>query len=111
MIRQCAWCLRLIDSGGERVSQLPLPKLYEASHGICDICGTLWMEQVVRPSEVQSISLKRQCAARKGTRPLLKQRWQTTSSTVTQLVLELQRHEREDRLTTPPKLSGSLHVL
>jgi hypothetical protein len=45
MERQCAWCLCLIDNAGGRLSS-PLPKLYEASHGICDICGSLWMEQV-----------------------------------------------------------------
>ncbi|GLV58318.1 hypothetical protein KDH_51510 [Dictyobacter sp. S3.2.2.5] len=47
MVRQCAWCLRLINSAGERLSPLPLPKLYEASHGICGICGMQWMEQVI----------------------------------------------------------------
>ncbi len=46
MIRQCAWCLRLIDGAGARISQQPLPKLYEASHGICSACGWLWMDQV-----------------------------------------------------------------
>jgi len=43
MVRQCAWCLCLIDCAGERLSSSPLPKLYEASHGICSVCGTLWM--------------------------------------------------------------------
>jgi hypothetical protein len=47
MLRQCAWCLRLIDQAGERVSNQPLPKLYEASHGMCGVCGALWMEQVL----------------------------------------------------------------
>ena len=46
MLRQCAWCLRLIDLVGKRLSTQPLPKLYEASHGMCSVCGTLWMEQV-----------------------------------------------------------------
>lgn len=45
MVRQCAWCLCLIDGAGERISPTPLPKLYEASHGICTVCGTTWMEQ------------------------------------------------------------------
>lgn len=47
MLRQCAWCLRLIDLAGKRLSAQPLPKLYEASHGMCSVCGTLWMEQVL----------------------------------------------------------------
>lgn len=51
MIRQCAWCLRLIDGAGARISQQPLPKLYEASHGICSVCGWLWMDQVAGAAE------------------------------------------------------------
>jgi hypothetical protein len=47
MIRQCAWCLHLIDDAGERISPLPLPKLYEVSHGMCTACGSLWLEQVL----------------------------------------------------------------
>jgi hypothetical protein len=54
MMRQCAWCLRLIDSRGERVSQLPLPKLYEASHGMCDVCGAQWLQQMLGPSAAQN---------------------------------------------------------
>jgi hypothetical protein len=57
MMRQCAWCLRLIDSRGERVSQLPLPKLYEASHGMCDICGMQWLQQMLEPSAAQDTPL------------------------------------------------------
>lgn len=45
MVRQCAWCLRLIDTQGGRVSSRPLPKLYEATHGMCIPCGEGWMEQ------------------------------------------------------------------
>lgn len=47
MVRQCAWCLRLINNTGKRLSIFPVPKLYEASHGICGICGVEWMEQVI----------------------------------------------------------------
>ncbi len=47
MVRQCAWCLCLINTVGERVSLSPLPKIYEATHGICGICGIQWMEQVI----------------------------------------------------------------
>ncbi len=51
MIRQCAWCLRLIDGAGMRISQQPLPKLYEASHGMCSVCGGLWMGQALGSAE------------------------------------------------------------
>jgi hypothetical protein len=44
MIRQCAWCLRLINCAGERISVLPVPKVYEASHGMCEVCSSLWLE-------------------------------------------------------------------
>ncbi len=57
MVRQCAWCLRLIDFAGERVSAQPLPKLYEASHGMCGICGTHWIEQVFSSLAPQAPSL------------------------------------------------------
>ncbi len=48
MVRQCAWCLRLINEVGERTSAFPIPKIYEATHGICKICGTSWLEAVGR---------------------------------------------------------------
>ena len=47
MVRQCAWCLRLIDSAGLRISSMPVPKIYAASHGMCQTCGALWLEDVV----------------------------------------------------------------
>jgi len=47
MVRQCAWCLCLIDGSGERLSSSPLPKLYEASHGICSVCGTMWIARAI----------------------------------------------------------------
>lgn len=46
MVRQCAWCLRLINSLGEHTSLLPVPKMYEATHGICQVCGILWLDAV-----------------------------------------------------------------
>jgi hypothetical protein len=49
MLRQCAWCLRLINSEGDRLSPLPKPKLYEASHGICEICAMQCMQQLTLP--------------------------------------------------------------
>ena len=54
MVRQCAWCLRLITSMGERISSSPLPKLYEASHGICCACGTAWLMQATETSNIQN---------------------------------------------------------
>lgn len=53
MVRQCAWCLRLINSQGEPISTFPLPKLYEATHGMCQSCGLLWMEAVEKQNEGQ----------------------------------------------------------
>jgi len=29
----------------------PLPKLYEATHGMCQSCGLLWMEAVEKQNE------------------------------------------------------------
>jgi len=58
MMRQCAWCLRLIDSKGKRVSQLPFSKLYEASHGMCDVCGVQWLQQMLGASEAQETPLQ-----------------------------------------------------
>ncbi len=51
MVRQCAWCLRLINSQNEQISTFPLPKLYEATHGMCQSCGLLWMEAVEKQNE------------------------------------------------------------
>ncbi|MBA2681831.1 MAG: hypothetical protein H0U76_25975 [Ktedonobacteraceae bacterium] len=45
MVRQCAWCLRLTNHLGEQLSATPMPKLYEATHGMCQVCGVLWLEQ------------------------------------------------------------------
>jgi hypothetical protein len=47
MVRQCAWCLYTIDCNGERLSSSPLPKLYEASHGICNVCGAVWITRAM----------------------------------------------------------------
>jgi hypothetical protein len=47
MVRQCAWCLYLINCSGERLSASPLPKLYEASHGICGVCGVMWIARAI----------------------------------------------------------------
>jgi hypothetical protein len=57
MIRQCAWCLRLIDDDGERISHSPLPKLYEATHGMCCMCGILWIEQAAKDGGFDAVAL------------------------------------------------------
>jgi hypothetical protein len=54
MERQCAWCLRLIESFGDPLS-VPQQKRYEVSHGICNICGFLWLEQVLCDTDGQQI--------------------------------------------------------
>lgn len=43
MVHQCAWCLRLIDNKGQHVSAVPVPKMYDASHGMCRACGAGWL--------------------------------------------------------------------
>ena len=60
MVRQCAWCLRLMDSGGMRISSMPVPKIYAASHGMCQVCGALWLEDVLEADgKARLISLLR----------------------------------------------------
>jgi len=54
MVRQCAWCLYLINCTGERLSSSPLPKLYEASHGICSDCGMQWIARAIENYTAQS---------------------------------------------------------
>jgi hypothetical protein len=55
MVRQCAWCLCLIDCAGERLSPSPWPKLYEASHGICSVCGKVWIARATENQAGQSL--------------------------------------------------------
>lgn len=54
-VRQCAWCLRLINSTGERVSMLPVPKIYEATHGICRACTLHWLESVGKETGASAV--------------------------------------------------------
>jgi hypothetical protein len=56
MQRQCAWCLRLMDRIGEPISSLPVPKIYEASHGMCKSCGNLWLEQAMQEIQLQAVT-------------------------------------------------------
>ena len=98
LLRQCAWCLRLINGVGERISPTPLPKLYEASHGICGVCGTLWMEQVMaQPTQNTPQRNKEEATAAtpKG----------VPSHTVTELILQLQQSTKELAKANRPKVS------
>lgn len=79
MVRQCAWCLCLIDKKGGRISSAPLPKLYEASHGICHECGASWMDQVVE----QDAQENSEAGMYRATQP------------VTNLIFELQHPQQE----------------
>jgi len=45
MQRQCAWCLRLMDSIGQPISSIPVPKIYKATHRMCRACGDRRLEQ------------------------------------------------------------------
>ena len=56
MQRQCAWCLRLMDSSGEPISSIPVAKLYKASHGMCKTCGNLWLEQASQDTQSQAVT-------------------------------------------------------
>ncbi len=58
MKRQCAWCLRLMNSAGEYLSPAPLPKLYDATHGICAVCGKRWMEQAMGPQDTNDMCIQ-----------------------------------------------------
>jgi len=105
MVRQCAWCLRLINSAGEPVSVTPLPKLYEASHGICTICGTSWMEDVLITSEIAG-----QGAVNRSFPAGERQGMPTTS--VADLVLELQQKAVKVAAPKLPKLKkGPLRLI
>jgi hypothetical protein len=59
MQRQCAWCLRLIGDFGVRLSSAPVPKTYEASHGMCTVCADIWLEEVLQDTEKQPALLSR----------------------------------------------------
>lgn len=58
LMRQCAWCLRLMNDDGERISQHPIPKQYNATHGMCCICGALWLEQMARDMDIDLSDLR-----------------------------------------------------
>lgn len=94
MVRQCAWCLCLIDNAGERISPSPLPKLYEATHGICGACGIQWMEQVMAADETATSWQLGDNGGDFGNFPEVGRQEQQEESgeTITQLILQLQQN-------------------
>lgn len=112
MVRQCAWCLYLIDSEGERISPTGLPKLYEATHGICSMCGIEWMEQVLATDEAagrwQSGDSENYGVFSEIERQAQKEE---RRETITQLILQLQRDPKNipaDLSLKPTKRTRSL---
>ncbi len=112
MVRQCAWCLCLIDNAGERLSPSPLPKLYEATHGICGTCGIQWMEQVMEADE----KAKGWSRGGNGSDTIFPEiEWQEQQEerreTITQLILQLQQNPADipaDPWVKPTKKTRSL---
>ena len=94
MVRQCAWCLCLINGEGERISPAPLPKLYEATHGICSTCGIQWMEQVMAADEAKAAKSWQHGENENGSVfPEVERQEQQEErrETITQLILQLQQ--------------------
>ena len=123
MVRECAWCVRLIDGAGERISPSRLPKLYEATHGMCGVCGTLWMEQVLQSESLgvhaispgQSIpSLNKDDASSAADYPTEECQGsaEVTPAGVTELILQLQQQAAKTSRPALPKLKkGPLGIL
>jgi len=38
---------------GERISLQPVPKIYNATHGMCQVCGMRWLERAMVDTEEQ----------------------------------------------------------
>ena len=49
-----------MDDFGIRLSSLPVPKTYEASHGMCKVCADIWLEEVLQDTEKQPVLLSSQ---------------------------------------------------
>jgi hypothetical protein len=110
MVRQCAWCLRLIDSAGERLSPLPVPKLYEASHGICGICGVQWMEQVIAADDPQGVRQRHEVDATGGSGSGKVLQEMGSHESITQMVLQLQERSSETAIKSRPLSSKKMHM-
>ena len=98
MMRQCAWCLCLIDDTGERISPAPWPKLYEATHGICGTCGIQWMEQVMAADEASEVEKGWRGVGNDHPFPEIERQEQQEErhETITQLILQLQQNPTHD---------------
>jgi hypothetical protein len=104
MVRQCAWCLHLINNAGERLSPLPLPKLYEASHGICGICGVQWMEQVIEAEKPMGVLRRQEVDGTHGGGSEAEQ-----LESITQMVLQLQ--EQSSCVPVRPSRSTKMRIV
>jgi len=45
----------MMNNLGEPISLQPVPKLYEATHGMCCVCGMYWLEQAICEAEEQPV--------------------------------------------------------
>jgi hypothetical protein len=111
MVRQCAWCLRLINSTGERLSSSPLPKLYEASHGICSACGIVWLTQATGASNIENSIYTTGETSHKvstlGGNPGIDRK--EHEEPVTQFILQLQRPNSQQ--LSAPKRKGHSRIV
>jgi hypothetical protein len=132
MVRQCAWCLRLIDGAGERLSPSPLPKLYEASHGICSVCGAVWIARAIEKeadqitvsqTESKEHNIPQREASPVATNALpdfhggseLQEAQESQGAgeiqpSITQLILELQKKSRQNPTTPVVKKTNRLRT-
>jgi uncharacterized protein YjiK len=44
-----------MNNAGERTSSLPVPKIYDATHGMCKECGALWLQEAQRETDKQPV--------------------------------------------------------
>ncbi len=110
MVRQCAWCLRLINGAGERVSPSPLPKLYEASHGICEVCGMSWIAQATEAERTQGpVNRNEDECGGIGSYPAVERGDKQTS--ITEFVLNLQQQSTRTVPEPLPKRHSRLRIL
>jgi len=47
-----------MNSAGEHLSPAPLPKLYDATHGICGVCGMRWIEQAMGSQDMTDVCIQ-----------------------------------------------------
>ncbi|HEX4206270.1 MAG TPA: hypothetical protein VHZ51_19135 [Ktedonobacteraceae bacterium] len=106
LLRQCAWCLCLINGAGERISPAPLPKLYEASHGICGLCGAKWMEQaMMQGTEVGEMQHRDDEIAPESASYRTRSVVDPLAPTVTELIFQLQQGQNPTSKTKRPSIA------